>query len=271
MPRAIATLAQITIQRIDIVLVAIISGPAEAAVYTAATRFLVVGQLGNSAISMAAQPQFTELFAMGAHHRANGVYQATTAWLVLLTWPMYLLIVVYGPQFLAIFGHAYQAGYEVLIILGITQLVAAACGQVDMVLITTGRSSWSLMNGLLAMVVNVGLDLLLIPRYGINGAAIGWAAAIGAANLMPLIQVARSVRLQPFGRGTIIACALCLASFGAVPLALRYLLGSGLGAIAFAMVIGGALLAVGLWRFRDVLELSVMPGLSALARRFRPG
>ena len=158
-----------------------------------------------------------------------------------------------------------------LVILGITQLVAAACGQVDMVLITTGRSSWSLMNGLLAMVVNVGLDLLLIPRYGINGAAIGWAAAIGAANLMPLIQVARSVRLQPFGRGTIIACALCLASFGAVPLALRYLLGSGLGAIAAAMVAGGALLAVGLWRFRDVLELSVMPGLSALSRRLRPG
>jgi len=81
----------------------------------------------------------------------------------------------------------------------------------------------------------------------------------------------RAGRLQPFGRGTIIACALCLASFGAVPLALRYLLGSGLGAIAFAMLAGGALLAVGLWRFRDVLELSVMPGLSALARRFRPG
>ena len=98
-----------------------------------------------------------------------------------------------------------------------------------MVLITTGRSSWSLMNGLLAVVVNVGLDLLLIPRYGITGAAIGWAAAIAAANLMPLAQVARSVRLHPFGRGTFIACALCLASFGAVPLALRYLLGSGQG------------------------------------------
>jgi O-antigen/teichoic acid export membrane protein len=270
-PRAVATLAQITIQRIDIVLVAIMRGPYEAAIYTAATRFLVVGQLGNSAISMAAQPQFTELFAMGAHRRANGVYQATTAWLVLLTWPMYLLLLVYGPQFLAIFGHSYQAGYEVLAILAITQLVAMACGQVDMVLITTGRSSWSLMNGLLAVVVNVSLDLLLIPRYGINGAAIGWAAAIGAANLMPLIQVARSVRLQPFGRGTIIACALCLASFGAVPLALRYLLGSGLGGIAAAVVAGGALLAVGLWRFRGVLRLSVMPGLSALARRFRPG
>src|SRR5262249_51983404 len=38
-PRAVAALAQITIQRLDIVLVAILRGPAEAAIYTAATRF----------------------------------------------------------------------------------------------------------------------------------------------------------------------------------------------------------------------------------------
>src|SRR5262249_61094915 len=81
-PRGIASLAKITLQRIDIVLVAIIMGPAAAAVYTAATRFLVVGQLGNMAISMAAQPRFTELFAIADRRSANVVYQVTTAWLV---------------------------------------------------------------------------------------------------------------------------------------------------------------------------------------------
>ena len=270
-PRAIATLAQITIQRVDIVLVAIIIGPAQAAVYTAATRFLVVGQLGSGAISMAAQPQFTELFAMRALRRANGVYQATTAWLVLLTWPLYLLVIVYGTEFLAIFGRSYQAGYAVLLILGVSALLSSACGQVDMVLITTGRSSWSLLNGLLAMVVNVSLDLLLIPSYGITGAAIAWAVAIGVANLMPLAQIARSVRLQPFGRGTLIACALCLASFGAVPLALRFLLGGGAAGVVVGVLAGCALIAPGLWRFRGVLQLSVMPGMSYLARKVKPG
>ena len=59
-PRALANLAQITIQRIDIVLVAIMLGPAAAAVYTAATRFLVPGQFANTAISMSAQPRFAD-------------------------------------------------------------------------------------------------------------------------------------------------------------------------------------------------------------------
>ena len=66
----------------------------QAAVYTAATRFLVAGQFGNQAISMAAQPRFTEMFAQGDRQAANRVYQATTAWLILLTWPLYLLAVV---------------------------------------------------------------------------------------------------------------------------------------------------------------------------------
>ena len=81
------------------------------------------------------------------------------------------------------FGHSYRAGTPVMIILAASMLVATASGQVDMVLTTTGRSSWSLANGATALAVNVSLDLILIPRYGITGAAIGWAAAIGVTNL----------------------------------------------------------------------------------------
>jgi O-antigen/teichoic acid export membrane protein len=268
-PRGLSTLAQITIQRIDIVLVAIMKGPGEAAIYTAATRFLVVGQLGNAAISMAAQPRFTEMFAVGDRRGANIVYQATTAWLIILTWPLYLLTVIYGPELLAIFGESYRAGDSVIVVLGLTMLLATACGQVDMVLNTTGRSSWSLANGLLAVTINVGLDLFLIPQYGILGAAIGWAVAIVITNLVPLAQVAAVVRLHPFGRGTFIACALSTACFAAVPLAVRALAGDSLIVSACAVAAGGLLLAAGLWRFRHVLALAFMPGLAFIDRNAR--
>src|SRR5262249_52154579 len=152
----------------------------------------------------------------------------TTAWLVLLTWPLYLLAIVYGPEVLSVFGHSYKAGADVMLILGLTMLLAAACGQVDMVLITTGRSSWSLINGLLAVVVNVSRDLVLIPRYGITGAAIGWAVAIVVTNLMPMAQLAASIHLQPFGRGTLLAAALSTVAFCVVPFAIRAVIGGGL-------------------------------------------
>jgi O-antigen/teichoic acid export membrane protein len=266
-PRGIASLAKIALQRIDIVLVAIMMGLEAAAVYTAATRFLVVGQLGNMAISMAAQPRFTELFAVGDRRSANVVYQVTTAWLVLLTWPLYLLAVVYGPEVLTVFGHSYRAGAPVMLILGLTMLLATACGQVDMVLITTGRSSWSLINGLLAVAVNVGLDLVLIPRYGITGAAIGWAVAIVVTNLMPMAQLASSIHLQPFGRGTVLAAALSTVAFCAVPLGIRAVIGGGLAGLAAGVAAGSVVFAIGLWRFRGVLRLSAMPGVSSIQSR----
>jgi O-antigen/teichoic acid export membrane protein len=266
-PRGIASLASITLQRIDIVLVAILMGPGWAAVYTAATRFLVAGQLGNMAISMAAQPRFTELFALGDRRSANVIYQVTTAWLVLLTWPLYMLAIAFGPEVLSVFGHSYKAGADVMLILGLTMLLATACGQVDMVLITTGRSSWSLINGLLAVGVNVGLDLVLIPRYGITGAAIGWAIAIMVTNLMPMAQLAASIHLQPFGRGTLLACGLSTVSFCAIPFGVRAVLGGGFASLAVAVVAGSVLQAAGLWKFRGVLRLSAMPGVSAIQSR----
>jgi O-antigen/teichoic acid export membrane protein len=156
-----------------------------------------------------------------------------------------------------------------MVIMGCAMLLVMGCGQVDMILVTSGRSSWSLVNAGLAVVVNVTLDLLLIPRYGITGAAIGWAVAFGVINLMTLTQVAVVMRLHPFGRGSLIAIALTTIGFFVVPLAARTLLGGGAAVSAGAVAVGCAVLAAGMWRFRGTLRLSVMPGLSAVARRFR--
>jgi O-antigen/teichoic acid export membrane protein len=265
-PRSIASVAQIVIQRLDIVLVGVMRGPAEAAIYTAATRFLVAGQLGNSAISMAAQPQLTHLFAVRDRAGANTVYQVTTAWLILLTWPIYLLAAVFGPSVLAIFGRSYHAGSTVMVILALAMLVATACGQVDTVLITAGKSSWSLANGLLAMCVNIGVDLVLIPKLGITGAAIGWAAAIGVSNLAPLVQVATAIRVHPFGRAMVAACALTALSFAAIPLGLRAVAGGRPATSIAAVAVGLAVMVLGLRRLHGTLHLSAMPGLNRLAR-----
>ena len=263
-PRAFANLTQITLQRIDIVLVAIIIGPAQAAIYTAATRFLVAGQFSNTAIIMAAQPRFAELFAVDDRRGAGQVYQVTTAWLIMMTWPLYLLAVIYGPVVLSLFGHSYRAGDTVMVILGLTMLLWAACGQVDTVLITLGRSGWSLANGTMAVVVNIVLDVLLIPRYGITGAAVGWSAAIVVSNLTPLAQLAFRYRLHPFGRGALTAAGLATLSFAVIPLAARATLGHGPAVSIGAVCAGCCVQVAGWWWFGGSLHLATIPGLGRL-------
>jgi O-antigen/teichoic acid export membrane protein len=261
-PRAVNTLAQLALQRLDIILVTTLSGPASAAVYTAATRFLVVGQLTSTAIAQAAQPRLAGLVAVGDRAATKHVYQQATAWIVLLNWPLYLLCAVFAEAMLAIFGDGYDVGRPVVLVLAGAMLFATACGMVDMMLNMAGRTSWTLANSLVALVVMVGVDLLLIPRMGILGAGIGWAAAIVTNNVLPLSQLLTAMGLHPFGRATLLSAALAATCFGVLPSVAALLLPGAL--VVAAVAVGAVLFATVCLRYRAVLGV---PGLSAL----RPG
>jgi O-antigen/teichoic acid export membrane protein len=257
-PRALGSIAQIALQRLDIVLLAALAGPAEAAVYTAATRFLVFGQLGGQALSTGVQHRFGTLLALGDRAAAGELYRTATAWLMLVTWPLYLLSALYAPYVLALFGRDYAAGEPVMVLLALTMLVATGCGMVDTVLNMAGRTTWTLANAVGALVVDVVLNLLLIPRLGILGAALAWAAAIAVNNLVPLAQLAVSLGLHPFGRGTAVAGALAVLAFGVVPGAAALALGRSLPVLVAATAAGAALYAAGTWAARDPLRLSAL-------------
>lgn len=257
-PRAMSGLAQVALQRLDVILVGALRGPAEAAVYAAATRFLSVGTLGNQAISFAVQPQVSALLAKDDREATNQVYQTSTAWLVLVAWPIYLLTAIFSSTVLKLFGPGYGAGAVVMIVLSGSMLVATACGMVDVMLAMAGRTTWNLANVSIALVLNVGLDLILIPRYGILGAAIGWAVAIVANNLIPLTQVGYLLRLHPFGPALLAACTVSAVSFGAIPLLALAVAGDRLPSLLASAAVGGVVYLGGLWLCRGRLNLETL-------------
>lgn len=257
-PRAIANVAQTAMQRFDIVLVGAIVGAGPAAVYTASTRFLVLGQLGNRAISMSAQPRIAEAIARGVRRDVNDIYRTSTAWLMLATWPIYLMFAFFGAQLMKVFGPGYSGGGSLLAVLAVAMLVATGSGMVDIVLNMAGRTSWNLVNVLVAFSVNLTLDLILIPRIGILGAALGWAAAIVSQNVLALVLLGFKEGLHPFGRATATVAVAALACFGLVPFLSLLVLGDGWAAVLVAGVLGSAVYAAILWRFRRRLHLKAL-------------
>ena len=269
-PRAVNSLAQIALQRLDIVLIAVLIGPAEAAVYTAATRFLVVGQLSSTAVSSAAQPRLAGLLAVDDRRSAGTVYRSATAWIVLLTWPLYLLCAVFADVVLSVFGAGYEDGRPVVLVLTAAMLVATACGMVDMLLNMAGRTTMTLVNSVVAVCVMVGLDLVLIPAMGILGAAVGWAAAIVVNNLLPLAQLVVVLRLHPFGRATLTAGALAAVCFGLLPAAARLLLPGESAAALAAIALGAAVYGTACLRWQARLGLPALSELRPRASRPSP-
>ncbi|GAA2283861.1 hypothetical protein GCM10010149_31360 [Nonomuraea roseoviolacea subsp. roseoviolacea] len=204
-PRSVAGAVQAVFQRLDIVIVAVLGGPAQAAVYTAATRFKVVGQLAGQGMAQAVQARLVRALADGEHARARELYQVTTAWLVLATWPVWLGYAALAPWALGLFGPAYPAAVPVALVLAATMMVATACGLVDVVLTAAGHTTASLANLVAATAATIALDVALIPGYGALGAALGWSGGTLVKNLLPLWRLHRRYGLRPFGRHTLTA------------------------------------------------------------------
>jgi O-antigen/teichoic acid export membrane protein len=150
-----------------------------------------------------------------------------------------------------------------MVLLALTMLVATGCGMVDNVLNMAGRTRWTFANALLALAVDVVLNVLLIPRIGILGAAVAWAAAIAANNLLPLAQLGWAEGLHPFGRGTAVAAGLAVVCFGVLPLTGALLAGRTLPVLLGTTVAGAALYGAGLWAARAPLRLSALRAIRA--------
>jgi O-antigen/teichoic acid export membrane protein len=191
--------------------------------------------------------------------------------MVAINWPIYLVLLTFGPVLLAVFGRDFAGGQVVLVVLAATMLVATAVGPVDVVLLMGGGSTWNLVNTVLALGVNLALNVVLIPRYGLAGAAAASAAGTLLNNLLPLVQVWRSMGLHPFGTGVGVAAGLSAVCFGLLGLAVRAVAGPTVTGLAVYVVAGCGLYAALLWRFRDRLDWQALRGvLSRPGRRQRP-
>ena len=215
-PRAIARVTQTALKRSDVVLVAALASPAEAALYAAATRFIVLGQLFVQSVQQALAPHLSSLFARDEKHHATSVFQTATLWSVIASWPFFLILAGFSPLLMGVFGHGYSVASDVVLILSLTMLLATACGPIDSVLLMAGRSWLSLGNSSVALAVNVGMNIVLIPMLGIRGAAISWAVAIVVRNVLPLLQVHQQLDMWPVTRPAVLVSLLAVACFGLV-------------------------------------------------------
>ena len=260
-PRSLASVAQLALQRVDVLLVAALAGLGAAGLYAVAGRFVVLGQFANQGITQAVQPRLAEALAVDDRAAANALYQTATGWLMLLTWPLYLLVMTYAPAYLDVFGDAYHDGAAIVVVLAAAMLVATGCGMVDIVLSMAGRTSWNLGNVAVALGLTIAIDLALIPRYGALGAAVGLAAAVVANNLLPLAQVGLALGLHPFGAGWLSAALVTVVSFGVTPRVVGAAIGHTPAATAAAVGVALLTFFTGVRLLRGPLALDALKDL----------
>lgn len=255
-PRAMATGVQIALERLDVVLVSAIAGEAAAGIYGTISRFITAGNFVVHSIGQATAPSLRRAITSANTGDAQRLLHQTTGWMVLVSWPYFLLVAIEAESLISLLNPAFNGGTAALTILAVTLLTHAATGPIDLTLLMLGRSRASLAIATTALAIDVALAVALIPRFGLVGAAVGWGSAVVAQNGLAAMVVRRSCGLRPFGRPALIA------AIGAVGAVVPVAAITPPGFVGLVVSIGGAAAIYLLWlsMFARQLDLtSLLP------------
>ena len=162
---------------------------------------------------------------------------------------------MFGGVALELFGSEYSAGGTAIAILAAAMLVASAAGPIEAVLLMSGGSVTSLGNNVAAVIINVAANLILVPKMGIEGAAIAWALGLLVTNIAPLIQVRRKLGFDPAGPGLAVAATTAVATVLVPSVIIRQLVDVGLLALMIIAAVTGLIHVGALSRSRATLHL----------------
>jgi len=188
---------QMLLSQTDILLVGLLLDTDRAGVYAAASRLSLLVALGLFAVNTIAAPMIAELWAAEERRRLQRLLTISARALLIVTLPLALGLVLAGGFALRLFGEGFDQARGALQILIAGQLISAASGVVGSVMTMTGleRQAARIMG--VIVVLNLLLNGVLIPQFGIAGAALATACSTAVWNLAMLITVWRRRRLNP--------------------------------------------------------------------------
>jgi len=169
----------------DAMLLGRFEGTAGVAAFRAVQPAAKLNQLVLSSFGLLFTPLAARLFARHDRDGINNMYWQTAIWIAVVSFPIFALTFSLAkPLTVLLYGTRYEQSATILALLSFGYYFNAALGQNGLTLKVYGKVRYVVVVNLLAAVVNVGINLLLIPRYGALGAAVGTCGTLIAFNIL---------------------------------------------------------------------------------------
>lgn len=201
LPLILATLITVMLLRTDTLMLAYFRPDREVGLYTTAYPLAGAMSLVLTAFGFLYLPMTSRLDAEDRREEVNELYQVTTKWIYVVTFPAFLAFVVFAEDVLVVFfgSDAAPAG-PALAILSVGFFTSAAAGRSRETLSALGNTVAVLFSNAVAFVLNVGLNLVLIPAYGFLGASVASAVAYVFLYTVVYVILRRNYGITPFSR-----------------------------------------------------------------------
>jgi len=173
LPVTFTSMAGVLDNYLDTILVGYFLGPFGVAIYTVAKQVEAFIQAPIAALGFTIAPSFEVQKSNNKIERASRVYETSLITSLVVYIPACLgLIAVAGPLVELVFGSRYSNGSGVLQILAVYAIFRAVTKVTGEGLDFLGRAKDRAKIKFITAVLNVILNVILIPKYGVQGAAI---------------------------------------------------------------------------------------------------
>ncbi|WP_103019011.1 flippase [Salinibacter altiplanensis] len=243
------SLASMGLARADRIMLGPLAGEEAVGLYTAASKMSVQLRFVLFALTAAFSPVISELYHSDRTDELARLYADTVRWIALGTLPLAVVLIVFAPDIMAIFGPEFREGAILLRVLAGAYIVVAGSGSVGHMLQMSDHQDFTFWVNASMAVLNVGLNWILIQWYGVVGAAIATGTTHILGNLFQLWGLYHFTHIQPFRWNLWKPLVAAGASGGTAWMLFVQLASSGrwlIGIPAALLVYGSVLLALGL-------------------------
>ena len=183
------------------------------AYYSVAIFIATVVAVPSRAMHQITYPLTAKLMSDEKHDELNDLYKRTSVSLQFVGGYVLLGILVNIQSIYELIPPEYSGGIFVVFAIGFSKYLDLILGNNNAIIFNSKYYRAVLFLGLLLAMSAVALNMYLIPRFGIDGAAIATLIAITLYSLAKLMFVVFKMKLFPFTRATLYSFAILLVTF----------------------------------------------------------
>ncbi|MDV2503974.1 MAG: flippase [bacterium] len=210
----------------DTLMLGYFTGMAQVGVYNVALRVAALCGMVHFAFNSIFTPIIADQMQRGERESLGQLFKIDTRWVFTLTLPIFILVVLFSRDILAFFGSEFTQGGLALVVLSAATFFVSSTGSSGSMIHMAGWTRLSFVNMCIISGLNVLLNLLLIPRFGILGAAIGTGTSLIMGNALYLGQVWWYLKISPYDRKWVKPLVAGLAAGLVVAVMQRWALGA---------------------------------------------
>lgn len=171
-------------------------------IYGVVSRLVTFIAFSLGAFSTIIPPILAKVHISNNIDEMRRVVRESTRWILSISMPICLIFVLEGEVFLKyVYGDVFAKGYLALVILSAGQLINAASGLVGWLLQMTGHHKVFMKITIFWGVCNIVLNIILVPRFGIIGAAVSTSICLSMVNIMSVRVIKNKLSVLTLAKG----------------------------------------------------------------------